>query len=134
MKTLTLSLIFALLCVAGCDDTPEATPAPLGDHAVLEKLADAYRAVADRYPVQPRVMAPQDRREFVEQVFRRAGYDYTATLGAMAREGVDVTNQDHRDLADLVLLPHQGLSEEAKAELYSSGELTSIHAIEAALR
>jgi len=129
-----LPLLLANSALIGCQQKPVAEPAPLGDYAVLEQLAEAYREVAEQYPLQPRQMTPALRRQFVEQVFQRAGYDYTATLGAMARQGVDVTNQDHRDLAQLVLLPHQGLDHEARVELYSSGELASVEAIEAALR
>ena len=125
-------LLVSLLAACGQQQVGKA--AALGDYAALEALATAYRKVAEQYPVQPRVMPPETRKEFVQKVFVEAGYDYTATLGAMAQQGVDVTNQDHRDLATLVLMPHQGLSAEDTEDLYSSGELTSIRTIEAALR
>ena len=136
MHVMWIKTIFLLIIVSlplACNQVPEAKPAPLGDYAALEKLAAAYRQVAEQYPVQPRVMRPEGRKEFVQKVFTAAGYDYTETLSHMAQQGVDMTNQDHRDLAELVLLPHQGLSDEDREDIYSAEELTSIGAIEAAL-
>lgn len=130
MKVILLSL---LLMLAACSGQTQPA-APLGDHAVLEQLADAYRATAQQYPMRPKAMPPEGRREFVERVFRTAGYDYSATLLAMAKQGVDVTSAEHRDLAELLFLPHAGISNEAMGELYSEQELAAIYAIQADLR
>lgn len=101
----------------------------MGELAVLEQLADAYREVAENYPVQPQAMRPKGRMEFIQQVFRTAGYDYTATLLAMAHGDVDTSNQYQRDLADLVLLPQRGLSDSQIKDLYSGPELEAIYII-----
>lgn len=124
-------LIFVMLSVA-CGK-PAGQPAPAGDHAALEQLADAYRATAEQFPVAPQGMQPQGKRQFVEQVFVRAGYDYHATLAALAAQ-MDATNPDHRDLAELLLLPRKGLADEQLGELYTTTERQALLTIEAALR
>lgn len=116
------------LIVSGCDNGNHK-PAPIGDHAVLEQLAEAYRSVAEGYPVQPSSMRPAGKKEFVERVFSTAGYHHASTLKAMAVQGADVSNQDHRDLAELLMLPHKGLAERELAALYSSEELAAIGSI-----
>ena len=125
--------IISIILLAACsgEDFP---PAPAGDHAVLEELADAYRKVSQQYPLSPKSMPPAGRREFVERVFRSAGYDYAATLHALAKQGVSPTSQDQRDLVELVFLPHAGISNEAMGDLYSEQELASIYRIQAAMR
>jgi hypothetical protein len=130
-KVYLLSLLLLLLAACSSQTQPAA---PLGDHGVLEQLAEAYRATAQQYPMQPKAMPPEGRREFVERVFKAAGYDYSATLLAMARQGADVTNAEHRDLAELLFLPHAGISNQAMGELYSEQELAAIYAIQADLR
>jgi hypothetical protein len=79
-------------------------------------------------------MAPKGRLEFVRRVFATAGFDYDATLQAMAQGGVQVTNQDHRDLAELLFLPHQGVAEESWADIYTPEELAAVRSIRDALR
>jgi hypothetical protein len=134
MRMNLLIIVLLSVLLMACAREAPGTPAPLGDYAVLEQLATAYRTVAQDYPMQPRQMPPAGRKEFVTRVFHSAGYDYSATLHALAAQGLDRTSQDHRDLADLLLLPHQGVDHAARAELYSDQELADIEAIEAALR
>lgn len=124
---------FALL-LASCQPAPPSTSAPLGDYAALENLAEAFRQVSLEYPVQPVSMSPEGRKKFVQRVFSAAGYDYSATLSSVAHQGQDVTNQDHRDLVELLLLPHKGLDEIAWDELYSKTELAAVHAIKGNMR
>lgn len=123
-------LIFVMLSAA-CGK-PAAPAAPVGDHAVLEQLAEAYHATVDQFPVAPQGMKPQGKRQFVEQVFKRAGYDYTATLTALAAQ-LDATNPDHRDLAELLVLPRVGLADSQLGEIFSPTEQQALHSLEAAL-
>jgi len=123
MSSLRLLSVIAL-CVtllAACGK-PALPAAPLGDHAVLEQLAEAYRQTLQEAPTAPRAMRPAGRLIFVEQVFRSAGYDYAATLAALA-EGLDAGNTDQRDLAELVSLPFSGLSDAALDEALSGDRL-----------
>jgi hypothetical protein len=126
-------LFLPLLMLSGCDNGP-LKPAPIGDHAGLEQLSEAYRNVAQQYPVQPASMRPAGRKKFVEEVFEKAGYSFSATLKAFASQGVDVSSQDHHDLAELLFLPHQGLAESELATLYSSDELVAIESIQSGLK
>lgn len=120
--------------MTGCNSDSPRKPAPIGDHAVLEQLATSYRSVSDEYPTQPASMRPKGRKEFVKRVFEVAGYNYGATLSAFAKRGADVINQDHRDLAELMFLPHRGVSKVDMEKLYSTDELQAIRAIEADLK
>jgi hypothetical protein len=125
-----LLVLVGLLVACG---KPAGQAAPLGDHAVLEQLATAYRVTAEQYPVAPRAMTPEGKRRFVAQVFSRAGYDYPATLAALAKQ-MDVTNPDHRDLAELLLLPRAGLADEQVDALFSPAERQALRTLDAALR
>lgn len=127
-------LALVLCGLQGCESHQSQKPAPIGDHEVLEQLATAYRIVAEEYPVQPASMPPKGKKEFVERVFSMAGYHYGTTLMALANQGADVTNQDQRDLADLLFLPHRGLSEDAMTDLYTAEERAAISAIQASLK
>lgn len=126
----TFLLIFLLLSVA-CGK-PAGQAAPVGDHAVLEQLAQAYRATAEQFPVAVRGMQPEARRQFVEQVFVRAGYDYPATLVSLAGK-IDATNPDHRDLAELLMLPRAGLSDAQLEGLFSATERQALHTLDTTL-
>jgi hypothetical protein len=127
IKRLT-RFVIASLFILGLEACSNETqkPAPLGEHAVLEQLAKAYDAVGEQYPVRPQSMPPKGRREFVERVFRQAGYSYSATLLAMAQPGADTTNQEQRDLAELLLLPAKGLSDEGLDTLFTDDELLAV--------
>lgn len=129
-----LQTVWILVILSSCDSTRTQSPAPVGDHAVLEQLAEAYRSVSQEYPVTPASMRPAGKKEFVERVFEAAGYHYSATLIAFAEQGADVRSQDQRDLAELLFLPHQGLDEAAMVELYSAKELAAIRIIQAGLK
>lgn len=126
-------LASALLGLLACSNAAQ-TPAPVGDHAVLEQLADAYRSVSQQYPMQPQAMPPKGRREFVDQVFLQAGYGYSATLVAMSQAGTDITNQDQRDLVELLLLPNKGLSDEDIATIYNADEAAAVRRLRADFR
>ena len=128
-----LLLMVSLLVLSACDNgTPK--PAPIGDHAALEQLADAYRTVAQQYSVQPASMRPAGKKKFIEGVFTAAGYSFSATLKAFANQDLDATNQDHRDLAELLMLPHKGLADSDMMTLYSTEELAAIRSIQSSLK
>lgn len=101
-------------------------PAAAADHAVLEQLADAYRRVGEQFPSQPQAMRPEGRRDFLDKVFAQAGYSYSATLTGLAQTGADRSNQDHRDLVELLLLPGKGLSDADLASIYNADELRAV--------
>ncbi|WP_455216993.1 hypothetical protein [Kaarinaea lacus] len=134
VTVLVVILVVLSIGLTACESSKTVKTAPIGDHAVLEQLATAYRSVAAEYPVQPSSMRPKAKKEFVERVFKTAGYHYGATLTSFARQGVDITNQDQRDLADLLFLPHRGLGEDEMKNIYSADELAAIHLIQAGLK
>jgi hypothetical protein len=125
-----LVLVFNLL---SCEKAP-GKAAPIGDHAVLEQLADAYRKIGQEYPVSPSGMRPAGKKEFVQRVFQKAGYDYAETLKAFAKQGVDVTSQDQRDLAELLLFPSRDLASADWKDVYMSEELAAVKVINAGLQ
>lgn len=120
IRLLSLIVLSATL-LAGCGQ-PTLPAAPLGDQAGLEALAEAYKATLETVPTAPRSMRPEGRKVFVEQVFRDAGYDYAATLAALA-QGLDAKNTLHRDLAELVSLPFSNMSDAAMDDILSGEEL-----------
>ena len=127
---LLTTLSMALLA---CSDEQQK-PAPVGEYEVLEKLAAAYRATSGQYPVQPQAMRPEGRREFLNKVFAQAGYGYSATLLALTNADISSTNQDHRDLVDLLLLPGKGLADVDLGLIYSVDEQVAIRRLRADFR
>ena len=128
--------LFLFLLIFGlwsCDSHPQK-PAPIGDFTALEQLAKSYRSVAQQYSVQPASMRPAGKRKFVEAVFINAGYSFSATIRAFAKQGADATNENHRDLAELLFLPHQGMADSELTSIYSGDELEDIRSIQDRLR
>ena len=129
-----LCAVFVLLAfVSGCSKNSELPPAPIGDIRTLEKLADSYNSVAEGFPMNVQVLPPRQKREFVTQVFSKTGYDYNATLFAMASSSLDPQNKNQKDLAELLLLPTTGLIDEDVEDLYSDDEIKAINKIKASL-
>jgi len=125
-----------LLVISGltaCDDKKQQVAAA-GDHAVLEQLAEAYRKVSEKYPVQPQAMPPGGRKKFLDTVFKQAGYSYSATLIAMGQSVADSSNQEKRDLVELLLLPVKGVSNEVRADLYTDDELVAMQRLQTGFR
>jgi len=122
-------VLLTILGLTACDDKKQPI-APAGDHAVLEQLAEAYRKVGEQYPVQPYAMPPGGRKEFVSKVFMQAGYSYSATLIAMGLSAADSSNQERRDLVELLLLPVKGVPNEVRADLYTDDELTAMQRLQ----
>lgn len=123
-------LLLALLFIGACAEKSSHDPAPLGDKAALEKLADAYRKLSDDLPVTPAGLRPAARRKFLEQVFQTAGYDYSSTLIALATLPPGNINQYHRDLKQLLYLPHYDKRIEKLSDIYSEKEILAITAID----
>jgi hypothetical protein len=121
----SLWMVLVLLVLAACGNGQQSA-APAGDRSALEKLAQAYRQVGESYPVQPQVMPPKGRKEFLNKVFKQAGYDYSATLLALVESGTDNTNQNQRDLVELLLIPGKGLQDSALDKLYTAEELVAV--------
>ncbi len=117
-----------LLGLAACDEKQQIASA--GDYAVLEQLATAYRTVSKKYPTQPQAMPPKGRKVFLNQVFTQAGYSYSATLIAMGESTTDSSNQEKRDLVELLLLPVKGVSNEVRAGLYTDDELVAMQRLQ----
>jgi hypothetical protein len=88
--------------------------------------------VSNELPVSPRGMRPEGRRQFLERVFTKAGYDYSASLQALSQQ-MDVTNKDHRDLADLLLMPQAGLADDDLGKVFSSAEIEAVRVINKAM-
>jgi len=133
----TTSMMLALLSLTACSNDAQQ-PAPMGDHTVLEQLAEAYRAVGERYPMQPQAMPPSGRKDFISKVFTQAGYSYSATLISVGQPGTSPaptpTNQDHRDLVELLLLPNKRLSDEDLSSLYSEDEQAAVRRLRITFR
>lgn len=108
-----------LLSACGTSSQPAA---PLGDRAALERLAEAWEQTLDEVPTAPRSLRPEGRRLFVERVFHTAGYDYSATLAALA-QGLEADDVNQRDLAELVSVPFTGLSDAALDEALSGDDV-----------
>jgi len=123
-------LLVLMLGVSACTKEQSHTPAPLNDVATLEKLATAYSEVSQQFPLSPASLAPATRRKFVEQVFLSAGYGYTETLFSLSEVKKEKITKLHRDMQELLFLPHYGLAKDSLKEIYSDNELAAIRKIE----
>lgn len=130
-----MSVAFMLLGVAACDSYDNKVAAPLGDKAALEKLAKAYLHVEEEQQLNssPLSLAPEMRRKFVDRVFAESGYSYSATLHSLAESKLNVVDQNIKDLAELLLMPHRA-SVVAMEDIYSAEELKDVRAIESKLK
>ena len=132
MKKIPSPVLFAgtlLIWLAGCTAQAPGIAAPLGDNAALEKLARAYEKTSEAIHVSPVKLKPEARRKFVEQVFRESGYGYSETLLELAKIQPATINQLHRDMKDLLFMPHYGVNFEETKQIYSETELKAIATI-----
>jgi len=129
---LFLSILFAFTAlISGCSErhdtqSKERQAAPLGNKEVLESLADAYRNVSAKLPASPGGLTHKGKRAFLETVFKNAGYDYQTTLLHIAGKDFNPEIQYHKDLAELVLLPQTGLSENDLNSIYAEAEIKAV--------
>ncbi len=133
ISAISLVVILALLNITACSrgDLP---PSPIGDKAVLEKLANAFRDEANRFAWSPRDQTPSSKRDFVENVFAAAGYNYDKTLAHLAANKLESGNQLHRDLVELVFYPTNGISQDDIAKIYDDNEVAAIQKIKSEMR
>lgn len=134
MKPTWMIALALALSLMGCEKQGPDTPAPIGDHAALEKLAKNYESISEELPMSPASLAAKGRKEFVVRVFAASGYRYDATLHRMAQGGWDVKDQNAKDLAQLIMFPHHGMrAEESIEDVYTPEELESIRKLQAML-
>ena len=123
-----LTLILVAVLVA-CQPAQPAGFAPLNNQGVLQKLANAYKKQAEPLPMNPLTLTPTQRKKFVKKVFSEAGYDYTSTLIHLAETDPNSVNQLHKDMRDLLFLPHYGVKFEEVKGIYTAQERTAINKI-----
>ncbi len=125
-----------LMSIAACDmaGLPK-TAAPIGDKAALEALAKAYQSVQEKQQLSmsPLSLPPDARKKFVEMVFAEGGYNYSVTLHKMAEGTLNAADQNTKDLAELLLMPHRS-SSVAMEEIYSADELRDVRALEGKMK
>ncbi len=111
------------------------TAAPIGDKAALETLAKAYQSVQEKQQLSMPVLSlsPDARKKFVEMVFAEGGYSYSVTLHKMADGTLNAADQNTKDLAELLLMPHRG-SNVPMEEIYSADELPDVRALEGKMK
>jgi hypothetical protein len=129
---LMLLLVTGLLNFTGCGSSQQNQhgAAPLGDKNALEQLAAAYEKASESIPVSPVQLRSEARKQFVEQVFNEAGYNYSATLQALAITTPDAVTQYHKDMKQLLYLPHYGIPFEEVKQIYSEQEIQAIQRID----
>lgn len=133
-RILSCGLFALVIFISGCSGNQDATPAPLGKLSALENLADSYTQISEQFPMNVGAMPPPQKREFLEHVFKKTGYDYSATIIHMSNSTLDKNNKNQKDLAELVLLPTVGISNDAASDFYSDDEMQAIHKIKTELR
>jgi hypothetical protein len=131
MVLLILTLIAGVLSFSGCGSPQQNqhSAAPLDDKNTLEKLAAAYEAASESIPVSPVQLRPEARKQFVEKVFNDAGYNYSATLQALAKVNREAITQYHKDIKQLLYLPHYGIPFEETKHIYSEQDIRAIETI-----
>jgi len=79
--------------------------------------------------MNPLTLTPTQRKKFVKIVFSEAGYDYTSTLIHLAEIDPSSVNQLHKDMRDLLFLPHYGVNFQEVKSIYTEQERTAIDKI-----
>lgn len=131
---LFLATLLVMLMGCGFGGGDAKAPAPIGEYAVLEQLAEAYRTVSEQYAMQPQAMHPKGRRDFLRKVFAQAGYSYSASLLALKDVEFAAANKDQRDFVELVLIPGKGLVDADLAAIYSADELLVVRRLRKVFR
>ncbi|WP_455201318.1 hypothetical protein [Kaarinaea lacus] len=124
-------LLLGILCFPGCDtsNSDQYPAAVLNDKETLEKLASAYETVSGTIPVSPINLRPSARKKFVEQVFTEAGYNYSTTLYALSKVPSYAVTQYHKDLKQLLFLPHYKVEFDEIKDIYTNEEINAIETI-----
>lgn len=127
-----LLILFLIMGLGACTDSSDTDfpSAPLGDKNALEKLADAYRKESERLPSSLSFITPKAKKIFIQNVFSRAGFSYHKTLSAISNSDGNNTTKLHKDLAELLAVPHQGLNHEQRSEIYSDSEIALVNKLD----
>ena len=65
------------------------------------------------------------------KVFAASGYSYSSTLHQMAAGGWNVNDQNAKDLAELLLMPHTNISPSQGLEgVYSEQEMADVRKVQ----
>jgi accessory colonization factor AcfC len=136
VSKIIISILLSSLLVACSSEPKPLTAAPLGDQAVLEKLAKSWEKVSNKnISVSPMSLAGNERKHFLEMVFADNDYSYSATLHVLATQKFDKNNQAYIDMAELVLMPHRNPKVPMEAaDIYKPAELFDVAALERALK
>lgn len=130
MMKITAVLLCAMLAACTGRNAPQQ-PAPIGDHAALERLAAEYNKLAENLPVSPWRMTPADRKDFVVKVFAASGYSYAATLHRMAEGGWNPEDKNAKDLIDLLFMPHTDIKAgDGMKGVYSEEEMADVRQVQ----
>jgi hypothetical protein len=137
-KTLLVIVLISagIFNLTACETSKQTrnSAAPLGEKNALEKLAAAYETVSKSIPTSPVQLKPEARRRFVEQVFHEAGYDYAATLHALSQVKPEAVTQYHKDIKQLLFLPHYGTVFEETKSIYNEQEIQAIQLIDSIVK
>ncbi len=127
----TISIVLLALFMTACGSgRPLAEgEVPQGDRAAMEKLEASYVKLSQQLLSSPANLAPRERKEFVQQVFSDAGFDYAITLRAIADGGLDKRKRYHHDLVELLFMPHLANRLDKLSEIYSPAEIEAIEKI-----
>lgn len=125
-------ILLGLTMLTACSTADQpGKPAPIGDKAALQRLADEYTKLAQNVPVSPMRLSPDKRKDFLVKVFAASGYSYSSTLHRMAAGGWDVNDQNAKDLVDLLFMPHTNISPSQGLEgVYSQQEMADVRKIQ----
>lgn len=122
-----LCIMLFCLVVFACGKQAETdTAAPLDDKKTLEILAKAYEKISESMPASPVSLRPEARKKFVLEVFKEAGFSYGATMASLADVETENVTQFHRDMKELLFLPHYGFRFDEVKSIYSENEIESI--------
>lgn len=127
---LLILCILLIVPLVACEKQKAADAAPLNNVGTLEELAAAYEKLSEQIPTSPAKLAPKARKKFVVQVFEKAGYGYNETLQNLAKVNRGEITRLHRDMQELLFLPHYGLGDQIKQEIYDEQQQQAIKLIE----
>lgn len=119
-------MLFCLVVFACGKQAETDTAAPLDDKKTLEILAKAYEKISESMPASPVSLRPEARKKFVLEVFKEAGFSYGATMANLADVQTENVTQFHRDMKELLFLPHYGFRFDEVKSIYTEDEIESI--------
>ena len=123
---LSVATLVLFLLLSACQDAPQRA-VEISSVEALQRLAKGYETVSASMDSNPKQLPPDERRRFVEFVFKEAGYSYELSLQALAEAELDAFDQQQKDLAELLFFPHRGLSSrQSLSAIYSRDELAQV--------